>query len=461
MCFDPDSDHYFGSSRKLSCLSVRWLRLNLLQPSRISPDFLDVSPTWHPTDEYLKKRKTTWKSGDFPHQLVQPSLILNARRFKLVQVKKESIVFRWSISLNNFSLENMGPFLLKLLEILLEGFLPCQLGYQKYLGRCKWPQVLHEKHIPKLNAMIIHPPQLLLSSLWWTCFERFGDAVGNSYVPGTATGLLWRSAKLWRIGATFSLDRSCGAQISRHSAGLDGWWVTFGSRANDSSDGWIVGIWSKWYKLDPWKVLWKGGDIPKKQGAKGTDRIGDSASASNFHESDRWSREIWWIAIDGNSRIAVVFYAISCLVNDLIRFIYHMQFESMEFACSFHFWMKCWQLSLQKHSYDFEISEAFSILFPLKCVHSPNSCKWRFRANICQQASFTWSLPSVVTPRCLQNSDLCQVLYGFTPNTPLLNDTKSLVNVLLDGQRFPGRVPLAPKKKPWNVREYQRLDMLL
>ena len=116
-----------------------------------------------------------------------------------------------------------------------------------------------------------------------------------------------------------------------------------------------------------------------------------------------------------------------------------------EFACTFHFRMKCWQLSLEKRLYDFEISEAFSI-------HSPNSCKWRFRAKICQQASFTWSLAvwkkqSVVTPRCLQNSDFCQVLYGFTPNTPLLNDTKSLVNVLLDGQRFPGRVPLAPKKK--------------
>ena len=40
----------------------------------------------------------------------------------------------------------------------------------------------------------------------------------------------------------------------------------------------------------------------------------------------------------------------------------------------------------------------------------------------------------------LRYRDTPQVLYGFTPNTPLLNDTKSLVNVLLDGQRFPGRV---------------------
>ena len=147
-------------------------------------------------------------------------------------------------------------------------------------------------------------------------------------------------------------------------------------------------------------------------------------------------------------------------MNDLIRFIYHMQFESMEFACSFHFWMKCWQLSLQKHSYDFEISEAFSILFPLKCVHSPNRSEGLEQIYASNPPSRGhWQ--SVATPRCLQNSDLCQVLYGFTPNTPLLNDTKSLVNVLLDGQRFPGRVPLAPKKKPWDVREYQRLDMLL
>ena len=238
---------------------------------------------YHPHDILLmgtwKNGKPTWKSGNFPPQLVQPSLILNARSFKLVQVKKESIVFRWSISLNNFSLENMGPFLLKLLEILLEGFLPCQLGYQKYLGRCEWPQVLHEKNIPKLNAMIIHPPQLL-SSLWWTCFERFGDAVGNSYVLGTATGLLWRSAKLWRIGATFSVDRSCGAQISRHSAGL----VVVGdfrTRAMTQVMTWIVGIWSKWYKLDPWKVLWKGG-YSQETRCPLAPGIGDSASALKF-----------------------------------------------------------------------------------------------------------------------------------------------------------------------------------
>lgn len=33
-----------------------------------------------------------------------------------------------------------------------------------------------------------------------------------------------------------------------------------------------------------------------------------------------------------------------------------------------------------------------------------------------------------------------QTIYGFTPDTPLLHDTHALVNTLLDGERFAGRV---------------------
>lgn len=175
---------------------------------------------YHPHDILLmgtwKNGKPTWKSGNFPRQLVQPSPILNARSFKLVQVTKESIVFRWSVSLNNFSLENMGPFLFKLSRV------SCHVSWdtKSTLGRCEWPQVLHEKKHPQTECYDHPSPPIVVLVVMDLAFLRFGDARGNSYVPGTATGLLWRSAKLWRIGATFSVDRSCGAQISRHSAGL-------------------------------------------------------------------------------------------------------------------------------------------------------------------------------------------------------------------------------------------------
>lgn len=135
-------------------------------------------------------------------------------------------------------------------------------------------------------------PPIVVLVVMDLAFLRFGDARGNSYVPGTATGLLWRSAKLWRIGATFSVDRSCGAQISRHSAGLvvvgDFWIPALWAQAMT----WIVGIWSKWYKLDPWKVLWKGGGIFPRNKVPKEPGIGDLVSASNFHESDGWSHEI-------------------------------------------------------------------------------------------------------------------------------------------------------------------------
>ena len=128
---------------------------------------------------------------------------------------------------------------------------------------------------------------------------------------------------------------------------------------------------------------------------------------------------------------------------------------SMKFACSFHFRMKCWQLSLEKHAYDLETS---------KCVHSPNSCKWRFRANICQEASFTWSLASVVTPRCLQNSDFLSGLIWLHPKHTTTQRHQVIGECAVGWPTFSG--PCAffwhrKKKTTWDVGEYQRLDMLL
>ena len=93
----------------------------------------------------------------------------------------------------------------------------------------------------------------------------------------------------------------------------------------DSSDDLDSRNLKQMIQVGPLESAVKGGDIPKKQGALWHQASEIRHQPSNFHESDRWSRKIWWIAIDGNSRIAVVFYPISCLVNDLIQFIYHMQ----------------------------------------------------------------------------------------------------------------------------------------
>ncbi len=73
--FDPDFDHYFGRSKKLSCLNVRWLRRNL-------------------------------KSGKPPeNQEIFPTL---------------SSAINWQVSLKSWSLERMGHFFWSW-RIMLEG----------------------------------------------------------------------------------------------------------------------------------------------------------------------------------------------------------------------------------------------------------------------------------------------------------------------------------------------------
>ena len=80
------------------------------------------------------------------------------------------------------------------------------------------------------------------------------------------------------------------------------------------------------------------GGVPKKQGSKGKRHWSIGISLNIFMSliADHVNSVV---AIGGSCRIAVVFYPISCFVNDLIQFIYDMLFEcnslSMESACSF------------------------------------------------------------------------------------------------------------------------------